>query len=69
MVRVSTKPGVRLGRPPIYPWRTMKLGETFVFNQPSLRSARAAAAQMNAETGRRFDVWKSKEGVVCRRVE
>jgi hypothetical protein len=60
---------MRLGRPPLYPWRKMKVGDTFVFRQPSLRGGRQAACQMSVELGRSFKVTKLVTGkVVCERV-
>lgn len=58
----------KLGRPPKYPWRTMKVGEEFLFDQPSLRGARCAASQMNNEIGRTFIVRQVPGGVICRRI-
>lgn len=59
---------MKIGRPPLYPWRKMKVGDEFTFRRPSLRSARIAAYQMNTELGRTFQVRKTTSGVICRRI-
>lgn len=57
------------GRPPTYPWRTMKVGDTFKFNRPSLASARSAAYAKGADLGKAFQITKAVTGVVyCKRV-
>ena len=42
-------------RPPIYPWRTLEIGESFTF-PGSFKSAKSQAWAAGKRTGRKFEV-------------
>jgi hypothetical protein len=56
-----------LGRPPKYPWRTMKVGEEFKFGTSSLRSAQQHGYMMGKELGKTFKVQMRGRDVICKR--
>jgi len=62
--------GVAGGRPEIYPWNKMKIGDSFLF--PALRdhrSAYSAAYQATKNSqGKKFQVRKTSDGYRCWRV-
>lgn len=53
-----------------YPWRTMKIGDSFLFPETyHILSARSACHLAMKRTGYKFKVRQTKEGLCCWRVE
>lgn len=59
--------GLKGASPPIYPWREMKVGDSFLFPDRIGRMSHAAAIRASVE-GRKYRVAKTDEGYRCWRV-
>lgn len=55
--------GVTTGRFPRHPWRTLEVGESFIFPNPNIRYASAAACMAAKRSGRKFTCKTTPEGV------
>jgi hypothetical protein len=53
---------------PKYPWRTMDVGDSFLFPERIGRAGYAAALQASKYTGRLFKVCRMDDGYRCWRV-
>lgn len=66
---VPLPPGGGKGRPSLYPFREMEVGDSFVFPSGTpAENARTAAAWAGKRQGRKFCVRKIPEGIACWRV-
>lgn len=57
---------MRTGPKPIYPWRTMKVGDEFKM-KVLLSSARSMASQRGIDLRKAYQVRQTDRGIVCKR--
>lgn len=58
---VPLPPRSAIGRPPIYPWRRLEVGDSFLVDSSKV-SVRNQANLMGAKTGKKFSVRKTEDG-------
>ena len=62
-------PPLRIGRPPIWPWKEMEVGDSFaVPTDCRVHIARVAAAKAGKQFGRKFTVRKVDGQLRCWRI-